>query len=73
MHDSFSGALAEGSVEVIAIVKGQVVSRKWLAAVLVYPLENLSFRLAWVFDTIRIYSGHGPCNQQRSLDPEREK
>lgn len=41
MHDRFAGAGAEGSVELVAVVEGEVVSREGLAAVFVDSLEDL--------------------------------
>lgn len=41
MHDGLAGLLAEGVLEVLAIVGAQEVAGHGLAAVLVYPLEDL--------------------------------
>ena len=41
MHDGFSRAFAEGGVEAVAVVEGEVVAREGLAAVFVDALEDL--------------------------------
>ncbi len=41
MHDCFASARAEGGVESVAVVEGEVVPRKGLAAVFVDSLEDL--------------------------------
>lgn len=41
MHHCLSRAFAEGPVEVVAVVQSEVIPRKRLATVLVYPLEDL--------------------------------
>lgn len=41
MHHCLSRAFAERPVEVIAVVQSEVVPRKRLASVFVYPLEDL--------------------------------
>lgn len=38
VHDCFAGAFAEGAVEGVAVVEGEVVSCEGLAAVFVYSL-----------------------------------
>lgn len=41
VHDSLPVALSKSSVELVTVVECQVVSREWLAPVLVYPLQDL--------------------------------
>ena len=41
MHDCFAGAGAEGGVELVAVVEGEIVAREGLAAVFVDSLEDL--------------------------------
>ena len=41
MHDCFAGARAEGGVELVAVVEGEVVPGEGLAAVFVDSLEDL--------------------------------
>ena len=41
VHDGFAGAGAEGGVEGVAVVEGEVVAREGLAAVFVDSLEDL--------------------------------
>lgn len=41
MHDCFAGAGAEGGVELVAVVEGEVVASEGLAAVFVDSLEDL--------------------------------
>ena len=41
MHDCFAGAGAEGGVELVAVVEGEVVAGEGLAAVFVDSLEDL--------------------------------
>ena len=41
VHDCFAGAGAEGGVELVAVVEGEVVAGKGLAAVFVDSLEDL--------------------------------
>lgn len=44
MHNSLSIALSESVIELVTIVLGQVITRKWLSTVLVDTLEDLFLR-----------------------------
>lgn len=74
MHDCFASAGAEGGIELVAVVEGEVVPRKGLAAVFVDSLEDL-----WVgvFSYLPrrgfLFVGVIPCSQQRSRDQGRER
>ena len=68
IHDGFAGASAEGGVEVIPVVLGQVVSYEGLAAVFVYSLQDLGGKRVSLRPSLSLlYATSSLCIRQHSL------
>lgn len=71
VHDGLSGSLAEGIVELGAVVLSQVVTSEGLTTVLVNPLKDLEKGISWlhiVQTDVHVSKNDQPCSQRRSPD-----